>query len=224
MKFAVGNDTLVLAPELLIVAGFTGRDQADTERHLEELNREGIATPAEIPAFYVVPSHVAAQAETVDVLHSETSGEVEIALLCKGGDIHVTLASDHTDRQAETQDIGLSKQLCPKILASVAWPLDEVLDHWDTLSMRSWLETKSGRQLYQEGTAASLLNPTDLLSRLKFISPPSDFVVLGGTVPAIGGIRPSSRFWAELRDPVLDRTINFDYRVQLVDPWALGDG
>ena len=42
---------------------------------------------------------------------------------------------------------------------------------------------------------------------------PSSFVVLCGTVPAIGGIRPAEAVEMELEDPLLGRTLLHQYRV-----------
>ena len=37
--------------------------------------------------------------------------------------------------------------------------------------------------------------------------------MFGGTVPAIGGVRPADRFEGELVDPVLGRTLSLSYDV-----------
>src|SRR5271165_4412695 len=187
LQFTVGDRTISFDPEVVIVAGFTGRDRRIVEKHLEELAHEGVPAPAQVPAFYVLPPTAASQDGVVDVLHSGTSGEAEIALIDTGGRTYVTLASDHTDRLAERSDIGLSKQLCPKVFALTGWLQEEVADHWDSLVLRSWVDEGESRRLYQEGVAASLLAPGDLLSRLQFARTPSTFAMLCGTVAAIGG-------------------------------------
>ena len=44
--------TLEFEARELVVAGFTGRDQAAVHEHVEELARAGVPRPAEVPAFY----------------------------------------------------------------------------------------------------------------------------------------------------------------------------
>jgi len=222
VKFDVDGKQVQLNPEAVIVAGFTGRDKGEVERHVAELAAEGVTVPDQVPSFYPLPPSVLTQDTKFDALHGGTSGEAEIALVCEGDGIFVTLASDHTDRRAEAVDITLSKQVCPKPFATMAWRYEEIADHWDDLQLRSWIEVDGERRLYQEGTAAALLSPGDLLQRLRFSRRPESFVLLTGTIPARGGIRGADRFLAELSDPVTRRSIRLSYRVRVLD--VLGAG
>ncbi len=218
MKFQVGAETVQLNPEAVIVAGFTGRDIVKARMHIAELRDEGVSVPNEAPAFYPLPPSVIVRDELLRVLHGDTSGESEIALIFDGGETFVTLASDHTDRRAEAVDIHLSKQVCPKPFAEAAWRYEEVADHWDALRLRSWIEEEEGScTLYQEGGAADVLPPAVILEKLRALHPVKEFALLTGTVPARGGIRGADRFWAELADPVLGRSIDLHYRVRALN-------
>ncbi|MBV8744353.1 MAG: DUF2848 family protein, partial [Xanthobacteraceae bacterium] len=46
------TDAVNLEPETLIVAGWTGRDEASLRHHIEELAAIGVARPSTVPVFY----------------------------------------------------------------------------------------------------------------------------------------------------------------------------
>jgi hypothetical protein len=217
LRFEVNNEVVELSPEVVVVGGFTGRDVEEMQRHIAELGEEGISAPDETPAFYLLPPAVLTQGMRLDVLHGHTSGEAEIALLFEGDDAFVTLASDHTDRRAEALDIHLSKQVCSKPFATTAWALEDVVNHWDALELRSWIEESGTRTVYQKGTAADILPPESILARLHSQYRLGNFALLSGTIPVSGGIRGSGRFWAELSDPVRERSIQLDYVIREPD-------
>jgi hypothetical protein len=71
------------------------------------------------------------------------------------------------------------------------------------------------RVLYQEGTLASLRHPADLIARYGGGKPlAARTVMMGGTMSAIGGIRPASRFEMELVDPATGDRITHAYDVE----------
>ena len=215
MELQVDGRLIRANPTQVVVAGFTGRDSAEVRRHIAELADQGIAAPEKVPSFYLLPPSLASQETTVEVGHEATSGEAEIALIVLGDRWFVSIASDHTDRRAEAVDIGLAKRSCPKVFGVSAWPYEDVVDRWDALELRSWIVDDGKRVLYQCGTASELLAPTQLLSHLDGETP-SEFAMLMGTVPARGGIRASSYFWSELRDPGTGRSISLEYAVAVV--------
>ena len=149
---------------------------------------------------------------TIVVAGDQTSGEAELCLVGDGDDLFVTLVSDHTDRAAEAIDIELSKAICPVPVATRAWPVTDLEGHWDDLVLRSWIDDGDDEVVYQDAACASLVPPLDLLAGYPGARP-ERFVMLTGTVPVIGAIRPSSHFRAELHDPVLERSIELDYHV-----------
>jgi hypothetical protein len=73
-------------------------------------------------------------------------------------------------------------------------------------------ESDGARVLYQEGSVGHMLAPSDLLARLGDTLEEGT-LILGGTLAARGGIRPSRRFEYELEDPVLERRIIHGYDV-----------
>jgi hypothetical protein len=206
----------VSRPQIAIVAGYTGRDRDAVLGHIRELEELGIAPPPDVPIFYSVAPELITQEDAIVTTETATSGEAEVGLVVDGGQVYVTVASDHTDRAVERIDIAVSKRLCPKVIATAAWRLDDVAAHWDSLRLRSWIGDE-GDDLYQDGLLSSLVGPLELLEAIPWRSRPQSFLLLGGTVPTIGGMRQSPRFRAELHDPVTDRKLRLDYRIQVLD-------
>jgi Protein of unknown function (DUF2848) len=202
----------------LVIAGWTGRDAAAIEHHIGELEAIGVPRPTSVPLFYRVAAQQLSQDSSVEVLGDETSGEVEPLLFFHGGELFVSIASDHTDRALETHSVALSKQICVKPVARTAWRMDEVADHWDGLTLRSWIEEAGEFVLYQEGTLAALRRPADLLARFAAVdaAPGEGFAMTCGTVGVIGGIRPSASFRMELVDEVRGRRITHEYRTRVL--------
>jgi hypothetical protein len=205
---------LQIEVDCLVIAGWTGRDAHAVEHHIGELEAIGVPRPSAVPLFYRVGANQLSQADTVQVVGDHTSGEAEPFLFFQAGEYFVSIASDHTDRMLETHSVALSKQICPKPVARSAWRLADVLDHWDQLVLRSWIEEGGESCLYQEGTLAALRDPADLLACYGARNPPpaEGFAMTCGTLGAIGGIRPSASFRMELFDTRLDRSISLAYR------------
>jgi hypothetical protein len=205
---------ILFEPELLIVAGYTGRDRGKVLAHIRELADHGIDPPEAVPTFYPLSPALLMQGEQLVTASEETSGEAEVALLVSEDEVYVTVASDHTDRAAERIDVALSKAMCEKVLSQSAWRLSDVIDHWDSLRLRSWIGEPSD-ELYQDGSAEALLSPVDVLDAIPWRSKPRSFVVLCGTVPAIGGLRGGSVFRAELSDLSTGAILSLRYRIDV---------
>ncbi len=195
--------------EQLIIAGWTGRDEAALRKHIRELEELGVKPPKTTPIFYRVSADLLTQASAIQVSGPDTSGEVEFVLLAKPDGLWVTVGSDHTDRKAETIGVSLSKQLCAKPIAKDAWRYDEVKDHWELLILRSWADG----ELYQEGPVTAMRAPEDLLSRYP-LKP--GWVMFCGTLAAKGGIRCANVFRMELEDPVRKRKLAHEYRITVL--------
>jgi hypothetical protein len=205
---------LTLAIDRAVIAGWTGRDPVARDKHIAELEAIGIARPATTPIYYRVSARRLTTTDRIEVCGGNSSGEVEFVLIGWQGRVFVGLGSDHTDRKVETYSVTVSKQMCEKVMAPVLWELEDVIDHWDRMILRShaWIDGK--RVLYQEGTLDSMLSVKELV-RGCFADGklPDGCAMFGGTFAAKGGIRPSSRFEYELEDPVLKRSIRHAYDV-----------
>ena len=197
----------------LIVGGWTGRDTGALQHHIDELKAIGVAPPSETPLFYRNAVNVLMQDDAIQVVGPDTSGEVEAVLVSTDEGIWVTVGSDHTDRAAETYSVAGSKQMCPKILAREAWPLDDLLDHWDDLRLRSRATIDGTEVPYQDGTLAAMRRPEELMELYADGALPSGSVMMLGTFAAIGGIRPASRFAMEIEDPTRGAKISHAYDI-----------
>jgi 2-keto-4-pentenoate hydratase/2-oxohepta-3-ene-1,7-dioic acid hydratase in catechol pathway len=200
----------------LVIAGWTGRDRAAMEAHIEELEALGVKRPAATPIFYRVSARRLTQDGAIEVPGGTSSGEVEVVLLRTGAGVYVGVGSDHTDRAVETYGITVSKQMCDKPLAAVVWPLEEVRAHWDQLRLRSWILEQGGEATYQEGSLEAMLHVDTLLAAAAEAGEDlaEGTVMFCGTLAAAGGIRPAVRFGFELSDPVLGRRIAHEYAVR----------
>jgi Protein of unknown function (DUF2848) len=201
--------------EQLVIAGWTGRDPAAVEKHIQELEALGVKRPASVPIFY----RAAAARLTTDTLIEATGtgsgGEVEFVLLQYHERLWVGAGSDHTDREVEKDGVTVSKQMCDKPVASVFWAYDDVVAHWDRLLLRAHVTEGGARVLYQEGPVTAILDPAALISRFTGSSHLTEGTLMFcGTLAARGGVRPTSEFDFELDDPVLGRKIKHGYRVQ----------
>ena len=212
-----GNSRVEIEPETLIVAGWTGRDEAALRHHIEELAAIGVPRPSSVPVFYRISTANLTQSARLQVLGPDTSGEAEPVIVALPDGLWLGLGSDHTDRKAETMGIALSKQLCGKVLGTALWPFDEVADHWDRLVLRAFATIGGERVKYQEGPLAAMRPPAELISKIQpSAALPPGTVMFCGTLGAIGGIRPAARFEMELEDPVLGRSMSHAYDIDVL--------
>lgn len=207
-------DRIAVAVDRLVIAGWAGRDEAAIRHHIHELQAIGVPPPSSVPVFYRGAASLLTQASGVEFLGPDTSGEIEPVVVALADGLWVTVGSDHTDRKAETHGIALSKQMCAKPVATVLWRYEEVAPHWDELRLTAHAVIGGERVLYQEGTLSALRPPPDLIGRWAGTGGlPAGTLMFGGTLNAIGGIRPAARFEMELADPVLNRSIVHAYDV-----------
>jgi len=194
----------------LVIAGWTGRDQAALHKHIRELEELGVKPPKTTPIFYRVAASLLTTAGEIEVSGPDSSGEVEFVLIKEDSALRVAVGSDHTDRKAETVGVSLSKQLCAKPVSPESWRYDEVKPHWERLVLRSWADG----ELYQEGPVTAMRAPEDLLQRFGGLR--SGWAMFCGTLAAKGGIRPAARFTMELEDPVLKRKLTHEYAIKVL--------
>lgn len=199
----------------LIIAGWTGRDVTALNHHIEELKAIGVQPPSRVPIYYRASAQMLTQADRIQVLGDDSSGEVEPVLIGADNRLWVTVGADHTDRKVESYGIAVSKQMCAKPIGRAAWRFEEVEPHWDRLMLRSFIQEDGKRVLYQEGPLAKIRDPRELIFGWKDEKRlPMGAALFCGTMPAIGAIRPSPRFEMELDDPVLGRKISHTYEIE----------
>ena len=211
MRFDTSDGALDVDIQEVIVAGWTGRDGDAVQHHIDELAALGVAPPSEVPLFYRVSAGLLTQDAEVQVLGEATSGEVEPLVLRAKGTLWLGLASDQTDRKLEAVSVAASKQACPKPVATEVWRFDDVEDHLDALTLRCEIEEDGTWVVYQEGTLAAIRPLRELISNAAL---PDSSAILCGTLGAIGGVRPATRYRMLLEDPKLSRRITLDYSVR----------
>jgi len=216
--FHSDGEVVADAVDSLIVAGWTGRDTAGVEHHVRELAAIGVAPPSTIPLFYRVSAALLGTHGTIEVVGTESSGEVEPLIVRAGGRLWLGVASDHTDRALEAHSVALSKQICAKPCAADLWPLDDVAARLDTLELRAWIAddiAAADWTLYQEGSLAAIRPLAELIeaSPLGTADDAGRSAMLCGTLGAIGGVRPAGACRIELLDPRDGRSIRHEYAV-----------
>ncbi|MBD3678053.1 MAG: DUF2848 domain-containing protein [Rhodobacteraceae bacterium] len=213
IQFETGNGPADCTIETLTVAGWTGRDTAAVQHHIDELAAIGVAPPSTIPLFYRLSSALLTTETEVEFLGATSSGEAEPMLIRQDGRIWLGLASDHTDRELETVSVAASKQVCAKPCGKELWPWESVSDHVDELRIRSWIFEGGDWKLYQEGTLGQIRRLDELMQGASL----SDgSAMLCGTFSAIGGVRPSEGFRATMTDPVTGREMSLEYRSKVL--------
>jgi uncharacterized protein DUF2848 len=209
-----GGLDIVFEATALVIAGWTGRDAAQVEHHVAELERIGVQRPTAIPTFYRVGRGLLTSASGIEVVGNASSGEVEFVLF-GSTELLVGIGSDHTDRKLETISVAQSKQVCPKPIGPELWRFAEVEEHWDQLELRSFATIGGQRRRYQDGGVDRMLHPCDLMGRFAAGGTPAQGTVMFcGTLPVEGEISPCEVFEIELHDPVLGRSLTHKYRIE----------
>ena len=202
--------------------GGTMRDPEVFKRHLEELEKEGVPPPKSSKHPPVMPL-TELNLFTGDrfTVHGElTSGEAEYVLLRFNDRWYIGTGSDHTDRDLEKTDIIWSKQVCPNVLASVVWPLEEVEDHFDDIILESDVGSGSAARPYQRATLATFWPPQEMFKRLEGRIPEwkgLNYLFFTGTVPTVNQtVDYDTTFTFRMIDPVLNRRIEHSYHVDVL--------
>jgi len=204
-------ERLPVAIERLVIAGWTGRDRAKLQEHIDELKELGVAPPTSTPIYYPLSAALVTQADAIQVIGDGSSGEVEAMLIGTARGMLVTLASDHTDRVAEAYSIQISKQMCQKPVARAAWWFRDVAERWDSLTLQSWQDGA----VYQDGDCTAMLPPLEIVRGACGADElPPGWAMPLGTLPVHGGIRGGERFQMQLGDPRTGRMIEHAYRVE----------
>jgi hypothetical protein len=218
------GETLSIRPRRVLMAGYTGRDQAAVQRHIDELREHGVPAPTRVPILFPATVDRLTMADEIEVLGDQTSGEAEFVLIDHGGRVYVAVGSDQTDRELEKTSITFAKQVCPNVLSRQVWPYADVRDRWDAIVLRARTRGRDGKagpeRRYQEGTLAEMLRPEDLerLVGERVGGELEGTVIYSGTIPIRdeGGFAFGGAFTAELEDPATGRILRCAYRVREV--------
>lgn len=200
--------------DYLVIGGWAGRDYKEIEHHIEELAALGISAPSTVPLYYRSSVSNLTTDSKIQVLDDQSSGEAEAVFIRQGDELYVVVGSDHTDRKLEAHSIAASKQITAKPISTEGWRFADVEPHWDSLILRAWATIDGERVLYQEGKVDKMIHPRDLFSKFNAAGLPDRTAIFGGTFAVIGGIRPATKFEAELEDPVLGRKLSLAYDIE----------
>lgn len=207
------GEQITLADPVAIVAGYTGRDKAAVQEHIDELAAIGIAPPPNVPMFYPVDASAITSAATVEVTGERTSGEIEPLYIRHDGRYFLGIASDHTDRAVEAEDIAESKRACPKPVGDMVIEITDFssLD-LDDCHATSFVDDS----LYQDGRLAALRAPREVVRLFLDNSDvgDGDFLCLGGTVPVKGGDFVYGDKWRLCLELTTGQTLEHEYSVQ----------
>lgn len=203
----------------LINAGYTGRNQEEVKKHVDELKEIGVPAPESVPTYYLKSSMLLTTDDFCEVVDEDSTGEAEYVLLIGKDTIYVAAGSDHTDRKLELTNIPKAKQISPNFVSSSVWLFEDIKEQWDAIEMRSWIG--EGRDtLYQESTLDAFMRPEELLERVKVLlggSLEEGTVIFSGTVGAlVKGMPFSDRFEVELLDKNKNRSLSCSYNLQVL--------
>ncbi len=218
---AEGQRELTLDVARVYNIGFTMRDTMKMQRHLDELEKEGVSVeaPTRPPIIFPISPWATLTAAEIEVQGPRTSGEIEIVTIDDAGELYVGVGSDQTDRALEQFDIPWAKQVAPNVLAPTVWRWVDVEGHWDEVTLQSTVVDGGERVVYQRAGVAEFWTPTDMLDSLRDRTTPVDGarIVFGGTVVAEGeSIRYGREWTLTMDDPVLGRRIQHAYSVAVL--------
>jgi len=199
-------------------AGWAGRDRAAVQHHIDELAAVGVPAPQHVPTLFALGNHLLTTADAIQVHGDETSGEVEYVLFWHGGEVFVTLGSDHTDRRLEKHSIPKSKNLCLNVMAPEAWPYAEVKAHFDQLVLDCTVTRNGVDAPYQHDVTGALIGPdywfatlTERLGQLE-----DGLVLFSGAIGTVAGLVVGDAYQFCMSDPILDRSIAHRYSCEVL--------
>lgn len=213
-----GGD-LRIEPEAFVIAGYTGRDRAMVQQHIDELAHEGIAPPPEVPMLYTMPVEILTVENRIDVPSTQSCGEVEPVLIGVDGALYLGVGSDHTARDVEREDIAKSKRVCPKPLGRSVVRIASPDSALDSLVLDSAIDGAP----YQHGTLSQISPLASLLELFQTRVGASRFVLFCGTVPLLTpGFRFGTHFAGRLHGAALPHPLTVEYDIAGVPAPAQG--
>ena len=167
------------------------------------------------PRLYHVSIHRLTTTTEIQVLGHASRGAAAFVLIAARDGMLLGVGSDVMDIGVAPQGRSAAKQMCDKPVGREVWRLADAADHFDALMLRSWLLDGDERRLYQEGPAAAIGTPADLVGLLADAEAlPTGTAMLCGTPPLTGGLAAAPLFEVELEDPVFKRSLRHAYSVE----------
>jgi hypothetical protein len=207
LELDLGGRRVLFEARRLVAAGYTGRNRAEVQAHIDELAHQDIPAPESFPTLYEIDFSLLSAWDEICPSSPTVSGEAEAVLLFvsdKLEDALVSLGSDFTDRVEERRSIPLSKQQ-PKPISTTVWRYRDVAQTWDEISVRSWVHEGADAPPYQSGKLGQLLAPPALVAQLGdklTVGGLPGTIMMMGTVPLCAGkFQYASYFAAELATP-----------------------
>ena len=205
----------------IVNAGYTGRDQAAVQAHIDELKAIGVPAPDKIPTYFPKAAALLTTDDGFEAIDRDNTGEAEYVLLVAEDGIYVGVGSDHTDRALEKTDIPKGKQMCPNFVSRSVWRFADLQADWDALELKAWIGLHRAT-LFQETTLAAFMTPEELMERVKALlggALEPGTVIFSGTVSAlIDGYPFADHFECELKNPATGEALVCRYAIHLMDP------
>lgn len=217
LRFTLDNrEELLFMPRRLFCLAYAGRTKEAREAHAQDVSQNTECSEEPSLGFIPVSAMLITQDEAIEVMGGLTAGEVEFVLFVSGGEIFVTVGSDHADRRLEILQSDLAKQVCAKPIATHAWRYRDVSANWDMLQMKSETFSEGVWHCSQQSCVDALLHPDDILKEIRSRNLPLDdgCVYYCGTVSLEGG-----KFWygdkyrVTLSMPNSDLAIKHEYDI-----------
>ncbi len=209
-------------PSRMFNAGLTGRNADDVRKHIEELLESGIPVSPHVPTLYGVSDHLLTTCQSIQVHGQETGGEVEYVLLWHAGEVYITVGSDHTDYGLERHSGPKAKNVCPNIIAPVAWRYEDIAPHFDELVIEADIRINGEWSPYQRDVAGSLLPPSywfENLSKLDLIQ--DGLILFSGTIPTINGLLFGDAYRIRIVDPVGGQNLEHEYSCDVISEFDI---
>jgi hypothetical protein len=218
VQTSTGVEKLHLEIARTYCLGFTIKDTAKMDSHMDEVEKIGVRRPHtdQPPMIFPMATWSTVFGSEAEVQYRRTNGEVEIVTIDNNGELLVTVGSDHTDRKLEQVSIPWSKQVAPNVVAPVVWRWEDVKDHWDQVTMECWVVHEGKKIRYQHANVAEFWSPQEMRDgiRGRVCEDKGPILFLSGTVVTDDGKFKYGTEWTlSLDDPVLNRRIEHTYHV-----------